>query len=684
MRAITVDPRLARERGTILVVLMILFVGFGAFASASLAKVLSEDQRVAARLHAAQAQVQATSQLELAKNLVNASSYDGSMRTQVLHAALAAPDQVIPGTDVRVEQVGATRYFRLRTAAMHRGVQKSAEAVVREASPASQYNLFVIDHPVGLCGEPRGAIHTNKFIDFFFPGGHYRDSVTAGEGFNLTAGATADNTKFSGVFNPAAPAYDILEGVDFAALAGKADTLSVTDDLIAEVEFQGPQTEIRLYEPEHFVDVPATKTWSEFSHWEDQTYTEPVAMYEDQTYVEQQTVYEAQAYTDVELVPVYAWKDVTRTVTEDVFSTEVVSYTVDEPVWDKKKVTKTITTDVWIPFDKSSHGASSGGGTVGASGKAAGFWKKFTKEVDVWEDYVKEWKQVTKTKTVQVKTGTKTYDVTEPEAYVDHWDSVSVTKTKMVPTGTVDVTKTKQVFTGWKDVVKTKKVPIYVTKSKTYTKQVLVAEKLVDKKTIDSDGVVYLKGPVRKLSGELEGRLSLITSGSVRITGDVRYVDADGDSRMLNGGDMSEPYAENPDYEGNSLLAVMADQDILYAKDAPEQLEVNASLISAHGSVSFEGVKVDVSGTDVYTDLATGGDYVKDSLRRLGGIVSRFRPVATYIDEFGHVGAGFENGESIMDDNLILSSGTNAPPPFMFEAAVPTWVMSATGRLQGL
>ncbi len=673
------------ERGSVLVVLMILFVAFGAFASASLAKVLAEDQRVSAQFHATQAQVLAISQLELAKNLVNASPYDSSMQNEVLRAALAAPDQVIPGTSVRVEQVGTTRYFALRTTALHRGVTKTAEAVVREASPASQYNLFVIDHPVGLSGEPRGAIHTNKHIDFFFPNGHYRDSVTASEGVNFTAGAAADNTKFSGVFNPAAPAYDILKDVDFATLAGKADTLSVTSELIAEVEFQGKQTQIKLFEPEHEIDVPATKSYSVFSHWNTETYSEPVAIYKDETYVETQTVYKPVEYTDTELVPVYAWKDVTKSVTEPVYENQTVTYTEDIPIWDTKTVTKTVTKDVWVPFDKLTPGATSGGGTVGASGKAAGFWKKITQTVDVEEPYISGYDTVTKTKTVKVKVGTKTYDVTTKESYITHHDSVTVKKTKMVPDGTIDVTKTKKVFTGWDVVVKTKSVPVYTTVTEHYTKKVKVAEKLVDTKTIDTDGVVYLQGPVRKISGQIDGRMSLITSGSVRITDNLQYVDGDGDVRMLHGTDMDQEYTANPDYDGDSLLAVLAQGDILYAKDAPEQLEVNASLISANGSVSFEGVKVTSDGTDVYTDLDTGGDYVKESLRRLGGIVSRFRPVATYIDEFGFVGAGFENGASIMDDNLILSAGTNAPPPFMFEAAMPTWVMSVAGhRLHGL
>jgi hypothetical protein len=195
---------------------------------------------------------------------------------------------------------------------------------------------------------------------------------------------------------------------------------------------------------------------------------------------------------------------------------------------------------------------------------------------------------------------------------------------------------------------------------------------------------MYLKGDVRKLSGKSNGRLSLITAGSVKLTGDVTYMDDNDKQRMLNGKDHTLPYEENPDYTGDSLLAVMAKGDVLYSVNAPKDLEINASLISAEGSVKFEGIEVSTDGATVWTQYVDGKPHVLDSLRRLGGIVSAKRPICTNIDERGFISAGFEHGESIMDQNLILSSGNNNPPPFMFESGVPNWIMSTSGMSLGV
>jgi hypothetical protein len=676
-------PRRHDQNGSIMVVLMVLTLGFGAIVTAHLTKVVSQDREVAQRLYAMQAETMANSQLELAKNIVNASPYDVNMQNEVLVDALGEANQVIPGTAVRVERVTGTNYFVLRTTAAHRGIAKAAESIVRQSSPASSYNLFVIDHGVGLCGSPRGAIHTNKFIDFYFPDGFYRDQVTASEGFNFTAGASAYNTRFAGVTNPAAPAYDILASVDFASLASKADVLSVTDpNLVAEVEFQGDKTQVKLFRPGHFEMQDRTRTVSVLDRWETQTYTEPEPIYATETYVATVPVYGDESYVEVTQVPVYAWRDATRTVTEDVYENQRVDYTVSVPVWSTRTAQRQVNRAVWVPYDGTTN-ASSGGGTVGSSGAAAGYWRWELVTEDYEENYISGYRDETRTRTERVRTGTRTYDETYQEQYVERYDEVSTTRTRQVVTGTQDVTRTRQVVTGWQEVTKTRSVPIYVNQTQTYKKKVWVAETLERTETVDSNGVVFLRGDVRKMQGRLDGRMSLIAGGAVKITDSIQYVDGDGNTRMANGLDKSKPYEDNPGYQGNSLLAVMAEGDILYAKDAPKQLEVNASLISAKGTVSFEGIVVSDDGRNVSTSLDSDSAYVKDSIRRLGGIVSRRRPVATYIDEWGWITAGFENGESIMDQNLILSSGTNAPPPFMFEAAQPTWIISSVGTRLG-
>ena len=49
----------------------------------------------------------------------------------------------------------------------------------------------------------------------------------------------------------------------------------------------------------------------------------------------------------------------------------------------------------------------------------------------------------------------------------------------------------------------------------------------------------------------------------------------------------------------------------------------------------------------------------------------------------GNLSAGYERGESVMDQNLLLTSGNNASPPFMFEGPHPTWILTTSGQRLG-
>ena len=114
---------------------------------------------------------------------------------------------------------------------------------------------------------------------------------------------------------------------------------------------------------------------------------------------------------------------------------------------------------------------------------------------------------------------------------------------------------------GWQWVDKTRQVPVYTTE--TYYETVPVYEKqLVDVTTQvpvyedkvetststqyqpavplgdqlvwvnDQAGIIYVDGRVLSVEGDLQGRLTLVSTDKVRITGDIRYVDADGDTAM--------------------------------------------------------------------------------------------------------------------------------------------------------
>ncbi|MHC4512205.1 MAG: hypothetical protein ACYTGW_02815 [Planctomycetota bacterium] len=672
-----------RDEGSVLLVTLILMLGLGSLASASLAVMVSQNRTLVKRHRARQVELIAEGQLELAKNMVNASSYNVHMENMVLRDALSAPNQIIPNTEVRVEQIGGTMYYKLSTEATWQGITKSAEAIVRQTSPASSNNLMVIDHPVGISGAPRGTIHSNRYIDFYFPGGNYVDQVTASDGFNFVAGAKLENTTFSGPVNPNAPSVNPLKDIVFDDLWTKADLLAVTDDYISEVEFKGDLVEIKLFKPAYEEKVKSTRTKTVFSHYETEYYTISKPVYEDYTYTEIETKWKLEYYTEIDQKPVYAWRDATRTKTRSIYENRTVEYTVDVPVYGTRKVQEEYEDYVWISYE-SVDSASSSGGTVGATGSAPGYWKKMilTREVD--EAYITGFKTERRTRVDKVKIGKETYEETYSQKYVDHYEDVEVTRSRWVEDGTREVEKTGRRIVAYEDVTKSRKIKKYKTITKTFIKKIKHREEYVRTETIPVGGTIFLQGDVRKLAGKLDGRISLITAGEVKITNDLVYVDADGDSRMLNGKDYTKPYVDNPDYNGTSLLAVMAKGDIKYSTKAPSQLEINASLISADGSVKFDGIGVSKDGSDVWTEYSDGKDHVLTSLRRLGGIVSYKRPIATYIDEKGMITAGFEFGESIMDQNLILSNGTNAAPPFMFESSVPVWIMSTTGLTMGI
>lgn len=660
--------------------MLILFLGFGGIAYGSLTMVVVENQKNLKRFNALQAQAIADGDLEIAKNIVNASTYTGDMRNQVISDALDAVNRSIPGTNVRVERVGATNYFRLQTTAIHAGVRKQSEAVVRSASPVSMWNLFVIDHPVGVSGQPRGAIHTNKSLDFYFPSGNYRDAVTAGEGFRYLAGAHPDNTDFGSVANPSAPTFDMLADVDFEGLWSRADTLAVTEsDLVAEIEFRGDTMRVDLFRPAHTVMQTRTRDVTRIARYESQTVTENVPIYADVPYTAMETIYDEESYVVTETRPIYSSRTVTREYTENVYEYRDVPYTQEVPVWATRMVEREVEETVWVEYGTDG-GATSSGGTVAIGGSGTGYWLTRTVTRLVPESYISHYVTETGVRRERVLVGTHTVTREVIETYVSGYEDVEVTRTRMVAIGEREVTRYRRELQGYELREVTRDVPIYETVTETYEVPVAVAEQFIRTEMVGASGIAYVAGSVRKMSGRLEGRLSLIVGGGCRISGSLQYVDGDDRTRMLNGLDPDAPYVENPAYSGDSLLAVMAHGDIFYANDCPDEIEINASLVSATGTVGFEGIEISEDGTDVWTDLPADGSYVRESMRRLGGIVSGRRPVATYVNNHGHIVAGFKRGESMMDANLILSAGNNQTPPFMFDAPVPVWVMHSSGR----
>jgi hypothetical protein len=210
----------------------------------------------------------------------------------------------------------------------------------------------------------------------------------------------------------------------------------------------------------------------------------------------------------------------------------------------------------------------------------------------------------------------------------------------------------------------------------------------------DAPTTVYIDGRVTKLDGDLNGRLTIVGNDAVRITGTIRYVDGEGDTAMLNGDDWKEPYVRNDEYDGHSVLGVIARDDVLYTASMPEESEVNATLLSAAGRVGIDGFQIDENGDPVKdweyglsdAEIERENAYIQagythatfkyDSLRRLGGIISHDRILETHVlprgDGTSYVGSGFKRGAMRFDFNLLYN-----PPPSFVEVPRPVAISIA-------
>ncbi len=171
-------------------------------------------------------------------------------------------------------------------------------------------------------------------------------------------------------------------------------------------------------------------------------------------------------------------------------------------------------------------------------------------------------------------------------------------------------------------------------------------------------GVLYFDADIASLEGTLNERITVASTGSITLTGSIRYIDADGDPIYQNGlssDPENEPYVPNPAYDGNAALGVVANGSILYHDDLPSTVEFNGVFFSATDRFGLPGLTFTSDGR-----YATGydEDFQKDSFRRLGGIISDKRIVSTVVNSNGDVLSGFQHGASVYDERLRAE-----PPP---------------------
>ena len=333
------------DEGSVLIVVLLLMVGLSGVCFAHLTKVVVENRKLEVRESRDRARVLAEGELEIAKNIINAAPYDGN-NNRALMAALASTPALVPGTNVEVTPIGDAlgNWFRLTARATFGRSTQLAQVNLRQRSPASSYNMFVEDHPVGVSGQPRGLIHTNKSVDFYFDGGVYRDRVSAVEGFDYKAGATPDNTSFPGGASPNAGEIGLLSGSEVRDAEARADLIKITDNLIAEIELQGTQAVVDLFQPAHYIQEPRTGTRNVIDHYDTVSVVRQFPVYRTETYTVDRPIYENYETTITVNVPIYE----TRTVTEN------------------------RTRQVWVEDDPPAGGNVGGGAVAGGSDGSLG------------------------------------------------------------------------------------------------------------------------------------------------------------------------------------------------------------------------------------------------------------------------------------------------------------------------
>ncbi len=535
-----------KQRGSVLPICLVMAAGVGAMVSTYLGRALVEQNRVIKKASIERAQWRSIGQLEVSKNQINNSTYtDG--KNDIIQQALLSDPPFIPGTPVIVEEVGPERWYRLVSVAVVNGHVGSTMTYVRDGTSYVAYNYYVERHNLGISGSPRGKVHSNRTLEFFFSDGLYQDPVSASEGFLYLNGATPDNTLFLGGADPVCGTKDLLTTIDFDKL--KTDAIyQAAPGLEAEVTFTADkQARIDLYEPPSTISYSVQTTKSVYDHSEFQLVTKT-------------------KYT-------YQWR--------------------------------------WVDVQKSRLVWVEGSQEVSAQ-STDGYWQT--------ETYVEK-----EFKLVAVPSGT----------YVQ-WE--------------------------WVDIYTT------VVEEEWFT--TTIPESLVSTEIRDSNGIFYFEGRIRSLKGELNGKVTLVSDSSVKVTDNLVYVDDDGDSAFLNGADPSQDYLPNPDFQrlGHGL-GIVAKGDILYSASGPGSFEVNASMISTDGVVGLEGISVDDDGNFALDGTVTATPL--ESLRRFGSLMSAKRPISSLVDAAGNLLHGFQEGDSEYDGGMM-----STPPPGFPSEPMPYYLAS--------
>ena len=254
-----------KQKGTILVaVLPLSLVAAGALllsitaSKAQMQEHESHRQQVRA-LHSANAA------LALAHVRIKASNYTGNSNDALTDGLLGDDLGInnLQGNPLKVFSITedaetwlselAPGWYQLDAIATLNGRRAHVRSIIRQRDPFSRFSSFVNSHPLGVGGKPKGDIHTNRVLQFFYSGGYYQDSATAPDGFEWLVGANQGNTTFAGGVNGSHPEIPMPNAATISELSSFSDDVitallgtTLTSNWTYEVTLNGSTYDVRL------------------------------------------------------------------------------------------------------------------------------------------------------------------------------------------------------------------------------------------------------------------------------------------------------------------------------------------------------------------------------------------------------------------------------------------------------
>jgi hypothetical protein len=591
-----------------------MVIGVGALTTGYSMRSMREANRARFQKDHTEALYQAWAQMELVTYMVNTSGYDSQGNNAALMAAAGRADRMFIDPDgwptgVTAQSSGGTGsgFYELVSEATINGVTRGVTALMRERQSFADFNVFVASHSVGISGgqdanfpfsdAPEGSIHSNDMVQFYFPDRHFRDPVTSVNGFDYVAGARGPNHLQGSNTYFHGPVNDAVDPIT-----------GLTDVITADFATGGTEAADTILSLDGQWDYAYVKFKGD---------TVEVRHYV-RGHNEQQTVTFQQDYGH--------WEPYDAQVRNYVAQQQTVTVPVDH--YDPVTVTYQVTVQVPVFVE------GGGGGETGGSGGSGetGYY--------IYVDQVE-----TRTRTDWVYSHT-TYEQQTQTVWV--WDGTYRTEVRYnwIVDGTNTVTQLQTIY---------------------------VPTQFVATHNLSADGVVYVRGDIhidrmRTSRGDpydvhkLDGSVTLVSGDDIRIRDSIQYAHPDQNGNLqsayLNGDDYSQDYIPNPNYGGASVLGLIANDEISYETNyLPQNTEINATMLAKGRNVFAKGIRVASSGSV----SESGTAYVRDSLRRLGGLISNRRPVSSYVDGNNAVTRGFIRGKTVFDRRQLVNPPRGFP-----------------------